>query len=137
AEQTLLWAEGDADCHLTLGAVLARQKDWDQAATQARRAMELAPDHPLASYRLAEWLGKTGRRQEAIIACRDAIRINPTQPKLHFLSGSALASEGQAAAAIEAYRRASRLESNFAPALDALARILATHPDPKLRDGQE
>jgi tetratricopeptide (TPR) repeat protein len=137
AEQTLRWAEGNADCHLALGAVLARQKQWDPAAAQARRAMELAPDHLLGSQRLAEWLEQAGRRKEALVACRDALRINPTQVKLHFLLGSGLASEGQASAAIEAYRTALRLDSNFAPALDALARILATHPDPKLRNGAE
>jgi tetratricopeptide (TPR) repeat protein len=137
AELALQWADGDADCHLARGAALAHQKIWEQAVAEARRAIELAPDHPWASEHLADWLLRAGHTDEAIEADRNALRINPTRTQLHFYLGLGLATQGQTAGALEAYRRALGLDPKFAPALNGLALLLATCTEPSWRDGAE
>ena len=104
AEQNLSWAEADSDCQLVLGSVLAVQGQFDQAIAQARRAVALAPDHPFAAHALAEWLYAAGRKEDAILACRDALRIRPADGKLHALLANVAADLGYPATA-EFHRR--------------------------------
>jgi tetratricopeptide (TPR) repeat protein len=199
------FSKDNPDWHVAVGDVLARQKKFDEAAAEARRALDLAPDHLLAAHRWSEWLYDGGHKQEAVDACRDALRIFPSNPQLHFRLGSAfsdlggrkeglaqfrvavalneqgaeghdrlghallslqqcdeavaefrracqlkpkfagfcthlalgLACQGKTSDSIEAYHQALRLDPKYAPALDGLARTLATSPDSKLRNGEE
>jgi tetratricopeptide (TPR) repeat protein len=199
------FSKDNPDWHVAVGDVLARAKKFDEAAAEARRALDLAPDHLLASHRWSEWLYDGGHKQEAIDACREALRIFPSNPQLHYRLGSAywdigqrrdgvaqfrvavtlndqgaeghdrlgyalltlqqcdeavaefrracelkpkfagfsthlalgLACQGKTADAIETYRQALKLDPKYAPALDGLARILATCPDATLRDGAQ
>ena len=104
AENSLTWAENDADCHLVMGAVLVLEGKLEQATCEAGRAAVLAPDHPLAAGALADWLNRSGQKQAAVVACRDAIRIRPAQKKPHLIMASAEADLGNIAEA-EFHRR--------------------------------
>jgi tetratricopeptide (TPR) repeat protein len=137
AESGVRASPENADWHLTLGTILFGQKQLDRAVLEARRSAELAPDHPLAVQRLAEWLFVSGRQVESVTYCRDALRINPVSPKLHYLLGLGLTAQGRTAAAVEQYRESLLLDPDFAPALDRMAWVLATHPDAGLRNGRE
>ncbi len=49
----------------------------------------------------------------------------------------ALMTTGQVDEALEHFREALRLAPDFLPSLNGIARILATHPDPNLRDAAQ
>jgi regulation of enolase protein 1 (concanavalin A-like superfamily) len=85
--------------------------------------MQLAPDHLLGSLRLAQWFEKTPHTREAIIACQDAIRINPTLATLHLLLGRLFESQERKSDAAEEYKMASKLEPESTAASDALQRL--------------
>jgi len=137
AGQAAQAAPDDPDCHLAVASVLVRQGNLAQAVLETRRAVELAPDSPVAFDKLSERLYALGRREEAIAACREALRVYPANSGLHYRLASAYSDLGDAANALIHYRLAAAIYPQFAAALGRLAWILATQPDPKLRDGAE
>jgi Flp pilus assembly protein TadD len=88
AEKALKVAGLDADSHWVMGLVLDAERDFAGAAAEARRALELAPDHAGAAQALADWLNRAGQKEAALAACREALRISPTEASLHALLGS-------------------------------------------------
>jgi predicted Zn-dependent protease len=72
-----------------MGSVFVLKGQLEKAVGEARRATELAPDHPLAAGALADWLNRSGQKQAAVIACREAIRIRPAQKKPHLIMAAA------------------------------------------------
>ncbi len=78
-----LWpAYGDA--WLNLGAAYARLERIEDAASCARRVLELQPDDPRALNNLANALGALGRFDEATICYRRAIDIRPHDAEAHY-----------------------------------------------------
>ncbi len=105
--------------------------------TQLSRAVELRPNDATAHANLGLALMDSGRLPESATQFFSALRINPADPKTHFNLARALAGQHQTADAMTHYRAALGLKPDFAQALENLAWILATDPNPKLRDGQE
>jgi Flp pilus assembly protein TadD len=82
-------------------------------------------------------LGKRGALAEAPGHLAEALRIKPNNASAHFNLGYWLTLEGKSAEAAAHYREAIRLRPNYLRALNNLAWLLATHPDPRVRNGEE
>jgi Flp pilus assembly protein TadD len=82
-------------------------------------------------------LAAQGRFDEAIDQYRHALALKPTIDRTHSLLGSALLARGDRAGAIEEFHTALSLNPDLPPALNDLAWMLASDPDPEVRNGVE
>jgi len=80
-------------------------------------------------------LAQLGRIQAATSSFETVVRLEPSASAYYQLA-LAYASQSRVSEAIVGYRKAIELKPDMANALNNLAWILATHPDPSLRDGQ-
>jgi len=123
--------------HYNLGNALAEQGKWDEAITNYTAALQVKPDLADVHYRLGFALSQEGRWAEACSELSMALQLKPDRALFHCQLAAALHRRGQTREAISHYREAIRLKPDYAEALNDLAWILATHPDPALRDGKE
>jgi Flp pilus assembly protein TadD len=83
------------------------------------------------------FLMQKGQLNEALAQYVKALQIRPDFVQARTGAGAVLAQQGRTAEAIGQYREALRLAPDNGMALNNLAWILATYPDPKFRDGVE
>jgi TolB-like protein len=93
--------------HALSARMLQRQRRFDQAMQEARRAIALGPNDPSAYDALIENLIYSGSAQEAINLVDESIRLDPNLPseKL-FLKGMAYYTMGRLQAALSSLERA-------------------------------
>ena len=123
--------------HFNLGNALAARGQMEEAMRHYREALRIRPNFPEALTNLGNALAARGQVEEAIRHYREALRIKPDFSAAHLNLGNALAAQGQMEEAMRHYRECVRLQPNQPEAMEALAWILATHPQAKLRDGTE
>jgi tetratricopeptide (TPR) repeat protein len=61
----------------------ALEKNYDEAISCARTSLQLAPDYNYANYQLAAWLQVAGRKEEALVAGKEAVRVMPFSSESH------------------------------------------------------
>ena len=127
----------DVEAHNNLAMALALQGRTEDAIREFRTALSLQPDMPEAHINLGLALAGLGQQDEAIYHYREALRFRPDSTEAHLDLGVVLAARGQKENAIREYREVLRFRPDSAEALNNLAWILATCPDPKVRDGSE
>jgi tetratricopeptide (TPR) repeat protein len=110
---------------------------WRNSVALFGRAVAVTRGNYICEEDLGVALAKSGAREEARAHIEEALRIKPDHPNAHFNMGLWLAMAGKAAEAEAQYREAIRLRPNYPKALNNLAWMLATHPDPQLRNGAE
>jgi len=116
---------------------LGLQNKLDEAANHFRKALQVRPDFVEAHYNLAGILREQKAFEEAIDHYRKALKINPNNAKAHYHLALTLVMAGQINGTLEHFQEAVRLEPDNWKSLNGLARILAVHPDPKLRDAKQ
>lgn len=124
-----------ADYHQDYGTLLLSRGRFDEAVDQCRRAVELKPDWAEARGTLGLALFDRGEIDAAIGQYRTAVELNPAHYGIRTNLGLALLQRGRVAAAIEQYQSALQLNPQFTLALNNLAWVLATCPDPAFRNG--
>jgi tetratricopeptide (TPR) repeat protein len=127
----------EAQPHLLLGGLLERQGQTDEAARSYAAAVEAAPESVEARRAYGMFLERSRGREAAVAYQREMLRRDPGLPGAHYLLSYALMREGRTAEAVAELRAELRGVPNFRLAVAALARILATDPDPAIRDGAE
>jgi tetratricopeptide (TPR) repeat protein len=124
----------DPDAHSNLGNALREKGLLDEAIAECREALRLKPDHFGAHSNLGAVLWEKGRLDEALAEYREALRLNKDFPRAHSNLGAVLWEKGRLDEALAEYREALRLQPDLATANNNLAVLLATSPDPRLRD---
>jgi tetratricopeptide (TPR) repeat protein len=124
-----------AECHL--GEALLAQGHAELAAIHLSHAVALDPANPDTHFQLGIALLNGEKVAEATNQFARAIQLVPAAPGPHAYLGIAEARLRHFDAAIRAFREALRRQPDLVYALDGLAWILATHPDPVQRSGKE
>jgi Tfp pilus assembly protein PilF len=120
--------------HYNLGLAYLKRGKADAAAAEFRKVETLDPTHSVAAHSLGHALEETGHSDEAIHAYERAVKLQPGNALFRISLGVALVRQNNPSAARVQFREASKdpdWPSNFI----ATARILATHPEARLRNG--
>ena len=94
--------------------VLARRKQFDEAMTHYRKALEIKPDFAEAHYNLGLLLTKHDRTDDAIEQFSQALAVNPEYAEAHDNLGIVLFRRGQYDEALLQFRRAVELKPDDA-----------------------
>jgi tetratricopeptide (TPR) repeat protein len=109
--------------HGHLGMVLLQLDQYDEAARQLEKAVQLEPDWAKARLALGRVRERQGRHEEAIRHFTDALAIDPTLTEAHIGLASALAANGAFQQAEEQYEILLRAEPDSALLHDELGRL--------------
>ncbi|MCI0407577.1 MAG: tetratricopeptide repeat protein, partial [Acidobacteria bacterium] len=108
------------------GELLQQQGKPEEAARRYREALERNPDFAGAHNSLGSVLGSEGKLDEAMGHFRRAIELKSDYAEPHQNLGLALRNSSRHDDALAEFKEALRLKPDWPPALNALARILAT-----------
>jgi len=125
------------DDYNNLGDACANTGQYALAIPNYQSSLELSPNQPLVLNSLGLSYFQTGQPDLAIAAYQNAIKLNPDYPEAHLSLAMLLAKAGRDSEAIPHYRKVIEQDTNVVLALNNLAWMLATDPDPKLRNGRE
>jgi len=120
-----------------LGLVKQRQGRLDEAAAHFRDALRCDPHFPNAHNNLGTLLAQEGRSAEALEHFEQAVRLRPSFAKAQQNLGIVLERLGRTSEAVAAYRETLRFDPSAREVEKRVAWILATDPDPTVRNGAE
>jgi tetratricopeptide (TPR) repeat protein len=126
---------------VTLGGHLVGLERFAEAESHLRVAVARPPSASdpglsgLAHMYLGSSLAAQGRTAEGLPHLERALAISPSLKEAHGLLGEAYASQGRMADAARAFRTAAEALPDVPPILERAARLLATSPDDRIRDG--
>ena len=126
-----------AEFYSNLGNLLAAQGRATEAVKQLQKAVELEPENAKVRYNLANMLFAQGQWRGAVENYQQALKQMPDSVRAHYQLGLALQCLGECAAAITQFQKVLELDPNHVTAQNNLAWLLATSPDPSLRDGRK
>jgi tetratricopeptide (TPR) repeat protein len=126
-----------AQAHNNLAVALLNLERADEAIVHCREALRVAPENRWAHNNLAYALFTQRRYEEAIAHWYEALRLQPENAKAHCFLGLALGERGRHAVAARHFRRALEIQPDLLFARAQLAWLLATCPDPAVRNGLE
>jgi tetratricopeptide (TPR) repeat protein len=109
---------------------------YPEALAQFQEAIRLRPSNAEAHNDAALTLLKTGRRADAIRLFQQSLQIRATTGAARNLA-AALLMNGEPAKAAQVYRIAMQIDPGDLQDQRALAWLLATHPDDRIRDGRQ
>jgi len=82
SEKSMKMDPSNPGCYILRSLVRAKQKRFEEAVADARKAIELEPGNATASRTLASHLAFSGEYDNAIVAMQRAMRLTPTYPPL-------------------------------------------------------
>lgn len=118
-----------------LGNMYLQKGQVDLAIEYIQKALQIEPDLPIATYNLGNAYAEEQRFDLAIRYWEKAIQLQPDYPMPHNNLANAYLLEGQTVKAVEQWKLALKYMPDLTSAQVNLAWILATSPDPSLRDG--
>ncbi len=121
--------------HYNLGEVFLATGRVPEALAQFDIQVALDPGDPIAQYNFGNVLLQQGLPEDAIPRLQKAVNIRPGAADFHLKLGDAFRQTGRAAEAISQYEKALQILPRFVQAASSLAWMLATNPDPSLRNG--
>jgi tetratricopeptide (TPR) repeat protein len=104
---------------------LMKKRQFEAAAVELRKALELQPNEASTHYNLGLALFETGKAGEAIQHYNRALELSPEYPEAHNNLGSALSALGNLDDAIVHFRKAVELDPSRASAQTNLGTVLA------------
>ena len=118
-------------------AALSRRQigHWQDSVTVFTHALAAMGESARGHANLGMALADKGETEAGIQQLLEAIRLDPAHAVAHMVVGHSRTRQGRFDEAIEHYEAALRLKPNFPEAINNLAWLRATHPDPKYRNG--
>jgi tetratricopeptide (TPR) repeat protein len=108
------------------GVALSQLRQFEQAEKALRRAVEIAPDFPVAWSNLGGLLSEMDRPEAATEAYRRALALDPDNPHMHFNLANALVAADDQVSAAGAYEAALARQPDHPGALIGLGHVLKT-----------
>ena len=128
---------GNAKAHTNLGIALAQAGAEEAAMTHFRQAVQLNPFYAEAHNNLGVALVQAGKYGEAIGHFETVLRVNPDFAQAESNLGVALAQAGRYAEALAHWRKVLAANPDNVAVLVQTAWMLATCPEPAVRNGAE
>jgi tetratricopeptide (TPR) repeat protein len=130
--------DGDSvDARVNLGIAYKAQGKVPEAMEQYAMVVKQAPEMAEARMNLGLILLEQGRMAEASPHIAKWLALSPENERANFYFAVILLAEQQPGPAIAHMRKAVELRTDWAYAIATLAQVLATHPDPAVRNGAE
>jgi tetratricopeptide (TPR) repeat protein len=123
--------------HAGLGSAFYQKRRMDEAIIEYQKALEIKPDFAEAHKTLGDTLLQIGRVDEAIVHYRKAVELRPGLVEVYNNLGNAFCRKRMTAEAMAYYQKAIELQPQFIPAQRNLAWMLATWPEPSVRNGSK
>ena len=123
------------EAHFHLAVAYAGQGKLDEAIHHYQKGLQMSDD-PVARFNLADIQAAKGVPEEAIAGYQQVASQQPS-PKVFYSLGTALRKNGEWEEAEKSYRKALELDANMIQALNGLAWLLATSPDPSFKKPAE
>ena len=111
-ERAITVSPHDVSAHFQLAGFLLEQRDADGAATHYRRCTELDPQFADGWAQLSALFARMGNVTESQRLLDEGLKHCPDSPGLHRMNARRLRDNGQAGAAILAFRKAIKLRPN-------------------------
>ncbi len=118
-----------------LGGLFAYEGKTDDAIATYRKGVEVEPGNVAARQTLGGLLLSAGRNQEAAREFSAVLQVRPDDSAAHYQLALALSAQGKSREAVKHYVRGLKSFEDIPAGLNNLAWILATCPDPQIRDG--
>jgi tetratricopeptide (TPR) repeat protein len=119
----------NADAHAFLGNALFATSQNQAASNEFRIALTLNASNETSLLGLANCLTASGQNDDAAKFYEQVLASDPQHAESHFQLAVIRASQNQKQIALAHFREAARLMPNWMPALNNLARLLATDPN--------
>lgn len=126
-----------AEAHNNLGVLLLQKGRVNEGVAELRKALNLKPGDAETQYNLALGLNQQQQWKEASQFFAKIAPGKPQDANLYCEFGLALTHLGRTREAMSRYAHALLVQPDLPAALDRLSWILATNPDPQLRNGTE
>jgi tetratricopeptide (TPR) repeat protein len=127
----------DFDSWINLAVASRQMNRFPEAQHALEQAVTVNPRVAQPWYMLGRLANESGRPAEAVEPLKRAIGIDPTLVDAYHQLGAALMASGRGGEAAEVLMYALRRAPNSPDVLAKLAWVLATHPDEKLRRGED
>ena len=127
----------DVGARRNLGVVLRSMGQLDEAISTYRLALERRPDDVETHSALGVALAELGRPDDAISEFLLVLEGRPDDSNAHYNLAITFASQRRPVDAVGHFRRALEVRPDWPASLGGLAWILATYPDPGVRDPLE
>ena len=124
-----------AEAHYNLGNALLRTGRVAEAIVQLQQALEIDPNYVPAHSNLGSAFLQTGQLDESLAHLQKALEIDPDYKAAHFNLANTLLQMGRTEEAVSHLERVLAIDPGDAEAQKNMAWVLATCPDPRLRDG--
>lgn len=125
----------NALAHSNFAATLMRAGRVEDAIVHYRKTLALRPDSIDTRFLLARALLQNGNLDEAIQYFNETLKQAPNSPEIYSCLGNAWSRKGNEGQAIVDFQNALHLKPDDPGTENSLAWLLATGPDPALRDG--
>jgi tetratricopeptide (TPR) repeat protein len=127
--------ESSAKAHYSLGVMRASEGQTNRAIEHFTSAVTYQPNYVEAQLALADLLRRNGQSQASLVNYRRALEINPRASQARLGFAIALSSLGRYREARDWLTEAMKTAPDHPEFAHALARVLSTAPDEKIRDG--
>jgi Flp pilus assembly protein TadD len=136
-DEAIRLAPNDALTYNRRGLAHKARKEYDLAIRDYGRAIRLDPGSSDAFFNRGNAHKARGAYSQAVNDYSQAIRLDPKWPNAYFNRANAHKARGAYDRAVSDYRELIRLDPEDADAYSALAWLLATCPDERVRDGRK
>jgi tetratricopeptide (TPR) repeat protein len=120
---------------LNLGEALYKLGRTPEALSHFDRALQIDPSQAWVYSSMGAALLDIGRPNESLASLQKAIELEPKFSDAHYNLGNTFLAMGQAREAIAQYQQALDINPDDTETMNNMAWILATSPDPMIRDG--
>lgn len=120
---------------LNLGESAYQHGKTSEAIKRFERALQIDPDRASVHSSLGVALLEKGRAEESLGHLQTAIALDPHDADAHYNLGNTFLAIGRAREAVAQYQQALEINPDDTQTMNNMAWILATSPDPMIRDG--
>jgi tetratricopeptide (TPR) repeat protein len=120
---------------LNLGESAYQKGRTSDAIRRFERALQIDPDRASVHSSLGVALLEKGRAEESLAHLQTAIQLDPHDADAHYNLGNTFLAMGRAREALAQYQTVLEINPDDTQAMNNMAWILATSPDPMIRDG--